>query len=196
MEKLEESILILGKTMAVFKDVAEKNAAMLSEKIEKLSAPAEEIQKPKRTRKSAAAAKTAKKEEVKEKPPVVLEEAKAPEPVKEEKPVKRQRKPRAASPKQEEKKVPAKPKAEFILYNCDESKSPASMYNRNDETFRDTQLGRRALWNKLKGEISGGKIEILENYPMKNIRLEIAEGEPESINKYLKYGLIEKTEKK
>ena len=70
------------------------------------------------------------------------------------------------------------------------------MYNKNDETFRDTQLGRRALWNKLKVEITEGRIEVLEGKTMKDVRLEIADGAPESLGQYLKYGAIEKIENK
>ena len=92
------------------------------------------------------------------------------------------------------RRTPAKKpeRASFVLYNCDEAKSPESKYNRNDETFKDSQLGRRGLWNKLKTEIAEGRIELLDGYPIRNVRLDIQSGDPESVNKYLKYGLIEK----
>ncbi len=89
------------------------------------------------------------------------------------------------------KEAPAR-RASFVLYNCDEVKSPESKYNRNDETFSDSQRGRRGLWNKLKNEITEGRIVLLDGYPIRNVRLEIQSGSPESVSKHLKYGLIEK----
>ena len=92
------------------------------------------------------------------------------------------------------RRTPAKKpeRASFVLYNCDEAKSPESKYNRNDETFRDSQLGRRGLWNKLKTEIAEGRIELLDNYPVRNVRLDIQSGDPVSVSQHLKYGAIEK----
>ena len=92
------------------------------------------------------------------------------------------------------RRTPAKKpeRASFVLYNCDEAKSPESKYNRNDETFKDSQLGRRGLWNKLKTEIAEGRIELLDNYPVRNVRLDIQSGDPVSVSQHLKYGVIEK----
>ena len=92
------------------------------------------------------------------------------------------------------RRTPAKKpeRASFVLYNCDEAKSPESKYNRNDETFKDSQLGRRGLWNKLKTEIAEGRIELLDGYPISNVRLEIQSGDPVSVSQHLKYGAIEK----
>ena len=92
------------------------------------------------------------------------------------------------------RRTPAKKpeRATFALYNCDEVKSPESKYNRNDETFRDSQLGRRGLWNKLKTELAEGRIELLDGYPIRNVRLDVQSGDPVSVSQYLKYGVIEK----
>ena len=92
------------------------------------------------------------------------------------------------------RRTPAKKpeRASFILYNCDEEKSPESKYNRNDETFKDSQLGRRGLWNKLKTEIAEGRIELLDGYPIRNVRLDIQSGDPVSVSQRLKFGVIEK----
>ena len=107
----------------------------------------------------------------------------------------RTRKPRTAVKSDGEKKE-RKPRewkgASFVLYNCDEAKTPESMFNRNDETFKDNGVGRRALWNKLKTEIEEGRIELLNNTPIKNVQLDVTGDKPESANKYLKYGLIER----
>ena len=48
------------------------------------------------------------------------------------------------------------------------------------------------MWNKLKVEMAEGRIELLDGYPIRNVRLEIQSGNPESVNKYLNYGMIEK----
>ena len=94
----------------------------------------------------------------------------------------------------QEKKTRTWKGASFILYNCDEAKTPESMFNRNDDIFKDTGTGRRALWNKLKTEITEGRIELLNNQPVKNVQIDITGGNPESVNKYLKYGWIERLE--
>lgn len=83
----------------------------------------------------------------------------------------------------------------FALFNCDEEKTRESMYNRNDETFRNTQLGRRGLWAKLKTEILEGRIELLDGYPIRNMRLDIESGNIETASAHLKYGIIEKVSK-
>ena len=92
------------------------------------------------------------------------------------------------------RRTPAKKpeRASFVLYNCDEDKSLESKYNRNDETFKDSQLGRRGLWNKLKTELAEGRIELLDGYPIRNVRLEIQSGDPVSVSQHLKFGVIEK----
>ena len=132
-----------------------------------------------------------------------IKEAEATGPASEEKAEAKPQKRRRSMASVKAKKVPAKrkpptmkPNATFVLYNCDENKSPASMYNRDNETFRNTQLGRRALWNKLKTEIAEGRIEVLEGKTMKDVRLEVADGDPETLSQYLKYGAIEKIEDK
>ena len=154
--------------------------------------PEAEAKKPVRTRarKTAAPKEAPKQEAVPEK----TEAAPAEEKKAEKKTTARTRKPRAAA----EAKKPASRRKEvavFALYNCDEGKSQESMYNRNDETFRDTQLGRRGLWAKLKTEINEGRIELLDGYPIKNVRLEIESGNPESLSQHLKYGFIGKVAK-
>ena len=107
----------------------------------------------------------------------------------------RARRPRGTSTEGKKPVSRRKDVAVFALYNCDEGKSQESMYNRNDETFRDTQLGRRGLWAKLKTEITEGRIELLDGYPIRNVRREIESGSPESVSAHLKYGLIEKIAK-
>ena len=197
---------------------AEKNAASLSAQIEKLSAAAESpaVKREKTTTvggttKEETAGKTTRKRGPRKTAQTNVEAPKEEVPVKQESPAEekapaeekktrtRTRKPRAADEKQEpaEKSASGRTadRATFVLYNCDEAKTPESMFNKNDETFRDTQQGRRALWNKLKAEIVEGRIQLLDNYPIKNVRLEVSGGAPDSVNKYLKYGFIEKIDK-
>ena len=117
--------------------------------------------------------------------------------VEQSKPIRRRRVTSAKEPtsaEQPSKRTPAKKpeRASFVLYNCDEEKSPESKYNRNDETFKDSQLGRRGLWNKLKTEIAEGRIELLDGYPIRNVRLDIQSGDPVSVSQRLKFGVIEK----
>lgn len=224
LKKLIERIEAIEAEIKAFKETADKNVATISAEIEKLmmvSKPVAEAPT-KNTRKAAAkkpTEKVAAKPEVKAGPekkttpstrkprtvkkPVVQEKA-VPEQVEtvsvEEKPASaeakakapRTRKPRTAAPKT---RAPRQWKgASFVLYNCDETKSSESLYNRNDETFKDAGTGRRALWSKLKTEVTEGRIEVLGNVPMDNLRLEILDGKPESVSKHLKYGLIEKVE--
>lgn len=209
LKKLLERVEAIEAEIKAFKETAEKNVATISAEIEKLVAaskpPVEHkhIAKPpvkkaheakavkpaRRPRKPVEA--PAKSIEATEKKKTVIPEPKPAESDSVKEPLKaaktRTRKPRAV------KTVENKPeKAFFVLYNCDEAKTPESLYNRNDESFRDTQIGRRGLWNKLKNEIKEGRIELLDNYPIKNVRLEIQSGNPESIGQHLKYGLIEK----
>lgn len=143
-----------------------------------------------RTGKTAEPKESAKTEPVAEK----TEAAPAAGNEAEKKPTTRVRKPRAASAV---KKPSARRKdvAVFALYNCDEEKSQESMYNRDNETFRDTQLGRRGLWAKLKTELAEGRIELLDGYPIRNVRLEIESGKPETLSPHLKYGFIGKVGK-
>ncbi len=98
-----------------------------------------------------------------------------------------------AEPK--EKKTRAPRTDSVVLYNCDEAKSPESLFNRGDEVFRDSTVGRRALLNKLRTEIAEGRIALLNNYPPKIMQIEILDGNYAQVNKHLQYGLIEKIPK-
>jgi len=128
----------------------------------------------------------------------------APAEKKEAKPLKAAAEPaakRAASPAPAEKKA-VKGKTEraprtdtVILYNCDEAKSPESMFNRGDEVFRDSIAGRRALLKKLKTEIAEGRIALLNNYPPKIMQIEVLDGRYDPVNKHLQYGFIAKVSK-
>ena len=222
IKQLQQEIAELKAEITEMKETAQKNATMLVEKIEQLAVPSEKPKMKRETKKVAPAsvpAKASKKKTGtkkiadeegatvspgKDEPPVVFEKP-AEEEAKTEKKT-RTRKPRAAvktskeaeptsTPKEKKSRAP-RTKFSFILYNCDELKSSESLFNRNDETFTDTALRRKALWNKLKTEVSEGRIKILDNVPMDNIRLEILSGAPESVNKHLQYGLIEKIENK
>lgn len=182
IKALCEAIAGLKLEIAEMRETAQQNASMLAEKIEKLSAADTEKTKPaERNRKPRM--QTPAKEQAAAKPkqkaaPVKKEKT---EPEKKTPPVKKaaaSRAPRVTST--------------LTLYNCDENKSPESMFNKGDEVFRNTQAGRRALWNKLKKEIDEGRIAVLDGYPMKNLRLEIADGNAVTANKYLKFGFIEK----
>ncbi len=106
-----------------------------------------------------------------------------------------------SAPAPEEKKTVSEKKGRaprtdsIILYNCDEAKSPESMFNRGDEVFRDSTAGRRALLKKLKTEIAEGRIALLNNYPPKIMQIEILDGRYEPVNKHLQYGFIDKISK-
>ncbi len=94
--------------------------------------------------------------------------------------------------KTKERKSRAPRTDSVVLYNCDEAKTPESMFNRGDEVFRDTIAGRRALLKKLKTEIAEGRIALLNKYPPKIMQIELLDGNYEPVNKHLQYGLIEK----
>ena len=217
LKKLIERIEAIEAEIKAFKETAEKNVATISAEIEKLVAVSKPVAEApvKRTRKAVAPVKKAttpakptRKPRAKKTDAAVQEKTAATEQVEtapaeeKKKPAQKQtepkaartRKPRTAEPKT---RAPRQWKGvSFVLYNCDEAKSPESLYNRNDETFKDAGTGRRALWSKLKTEIAEGRIKILDNVPMDNIRLEIIDGKPESVSKHLQYGLIEKVEPK
>ena len=221
LKKLLERIEAIEAAIREFKETAEKNAAVISGEIEKLAAVSKPVadSPSKHTGKAAAPVKkpvsaaetvakpTRKPRAAKKEQPVVPEKT-TPEQAKEkpapskavalaeEKPkATLTRKPRATA-KEPVRKTRTWKGTSFVLYNCDEAKTPESLYNRNDETFKDAGTGRRALWSKLKTEIAEGRIEILGNVPMDNLRIEIMDGKPESVSRHLKFGLIEKVEPK
>ena len=211
LKKLIERIEAIEAEIKAFKETAEKNVATISAEIEKLVAasnppvnstrkapvkkatekPKSEVKAVKPARKPRTALKPviqkdAASEHVELAPEAEKNESAQAEP-------KIARKPRTVVQKP---KTTRAERATFVLYNCDEAKSPESKYNRNDETFSDSQRGRRGLWNKLKTELAEGRIELLEGYPIRNVRIEIQSGDPESVSQHLKYGLIEKVEQR
>ena len=214
-KKLEKYLDLLAELTAAKEIVAE--AAMEKAKValpdKPVETPAAEQPKPIRSRRATSSKKpTPEATVVEQSKPTGKRRTPVPEPAPVEATPEEQPKPtrrrRATSAKksvaegtpveQPARKTPARrsERASFVLYNCDESKSPESKYNRNDETFKDSQLGRRGLWNKLKTEIAEGRIELLDGYPIRNVRLDIQSGDPVTVNQHLKYGVIEKVEQK
>ncbi len=107
--------------------------------------------------------------------------------------VKWEKEPEPSEKAKAKERKPRAPRTDsVVLYNCDEAKTPESMFNRGDEVFRDTIAGRRALLKKLKTEIAEGRIALLNNYPPKIMQIELLDGNYEPINKHLQYGLIDK----
>ncbi len=217
-KKLEKYLDLLAELTAAKEIVAE--AALEKAKValpdKPVEAPAAEQPKPIRSRRATSSKKPAPeatvveqskptgkrrtksdKEPVPEPAPVEATPEEQPKPTKRRRATSAKKSAAEGSPVEQparKRRTPARraPRATFVLYNCDEAKSSESKYNRNEETFKDSQLGRRGLWNKLKTEIAEGRIELLDNYPVRNVRLDIQSGDPVSVSQHLKYGVIEK----
>lgn len=104
---------------------------------------------------------------------------------------------KAADKKTAAKKAPAKKPAAakkaiaYIFFNCDDAKSHTSMnifYNR--EIFRDTQVGRKALWKKVSSEIDAGHVKA-SDADCTAAKTAILEGNPAEAGQYLQFASIE-----
>ncbi|BEU87020.1 hypothetical protein TAMA11512_04840 [Selenomonas sp. TAMA-11512] len=103
---------------------------------------------------------------------------------------------KAPAKKPAAKKAPAKKPAAaksslaFIFFNCDNEKSQTSMnifYNR--EIFRDTKVGRNALWKKVSGQIEEDHVKASAE-DLAAAKAAILEGNPVDAGQYLQFASI------
>ena len=87
-------------------------------------------------------------------------------------------------------KATAAKKYVYAFFNCDDSKSAASMNVRyNNEVFADTAAGRKALLKKVEEEAAAGRVNIADNSFVEEA---IIKGEPTEASSKLQYGSIER----
>ena len=88
------------------------------------------------------------------------------------------------------KATAAKKKYVYAFFNCDDSKSAASMNVRyNNEMFADTAAGRKALLKKVEEEAAAGRVNISDESFVEEA---IINGEPTEASSKLQYGSIER----
>ena len=84
----------------------------------------------------------------------------------------------------------AKKKYVYAFFNCDDSKSAASMnVHYNNEMFADTVAGRKALLKKVEEEAAAGRVNIADKSFVEEA---IIKGEPTEASSKLQYGSIER----
>lgn len=78
----------------------------------------------------------------------------------------------------------------FVFFNCNEEKSHDSMnIFYNNAIYRNVRASRRLLWQKIKDEMSIGRIQIAkDSIPV--VRKAILEGDPTKATSQMKYGAI------
>ena len=87
-------------------------------------------------------------------------------------------------------KATATQKYVYAFFNCDDSKSAASMNVRyNNEVFADTAAGRKALLKKVEEEAAAGRVNIADKSFVEEA---IINGEPTEASSKLQYGSIER----
>ena len=87
-------------------------------------------------------------------------------------------------------KKAASKKYVYAFFNCDGSKSVASMNIRyNNEMFADTVAGRKALLKKVEEEVAAGRVNVDDKSFVEEA---IIKGEPTEASTKLQYGSIER----
>ena len=83
------------------------------------------------------------------------------------------------------------PKKVYVFFNCDETKSRASMnIFYNNEVFKDTIASKKKLWEKISKEMEAGRIQIDEdNLP--KVQEAVFGDNPCDASQYLRYGQVE-----
>ena len=84
----------------------------------------------------------------------------------------------------------AKPGKAFIFFNCDATKSEASMnifYNHT--IYKDTKSSRKNLWKRVKEEYGAERIQIAtDDLPV--VEQTITEGDPVEAGNFIQFGAI------
>ncbi len=84
----------------------------------------------------------------------------------------------------------AKKKYMYIFFNCNDNKDAHSMNARyNNEVFSDTVAGRKALLQKVKDEVSAGRVNVSDKAAVEN---DILKGNPVEASSKIQYGDIER----
>lgn len=84
----------------------------------------------------------------------------------------------------------AKKAEAYIFFNCNETKSPETKnISYNNAVYRDMKGSRKALWEKIQGEIEAGHVKI-EEANLDAAKAAVLEGNPVDAGRYLQYGDI------